>query len=107
MSGKAFELVRNNTINHHNKHNRSIISELFHGFHYQEIKCDSCDFKNYRFEDHLMIHIQVPPDAPKLTIFLVEASNQAEAKRVDVYIKKLENLNQVMDIISKHFFIKP
>lgn len=57
MTGKSFEMVRNNNLNFYNRHNRSVISQLIHGFHYEEIICDFCDFKSYKFEDYLMKHL--------------------------------------------------
>lgn len=42
MTGKAFDSVLKSAVAHYNKHNKSIISDLFHGFNYEEIKCDQC-----------------------------------------------------------------
>lgn len=49
MTGKAFDSVLTSAVNHYNKHNKSIISDLFHGFSYEEIKCDKCSFTTYKF----------------------------------------------------------
>lgn len=35
LGGKAFDTVRNTVVNHYNRHNKSIVSDLFHGFHYE------------------------------------------------------------------------
>lgn len=49
MGGKAFDTVRNIALGHYKKHNKSIISDLFHGFLYEEIMCDECKFITFRF----------------------------------------------------------
>lgn len=74
MGGKGYDTVRNIAVSHYNKNNKSIVSELFHGFRYEEIKCQ-CGFATYRFEPELMLHIQAPPEAPKITVYFVEAKN--------------------------------
>ena len=71
MTGKSFELVRNNNLNHYNRHNKSVISRLIYGFHYEEIICDFCQNKTYKFEDYLMKHLEVPPESPKIMVYYV------------------------------------
>jgi ubiquitin C-terminal hydrolase len=71
MGGKAFDTVRNIALGHYKKHNKSIISDLFHGFLFEEIMCDECKFITYRFEYFLMLHVQAPPEAPKITVFML------------------------------------
>ena len=45
---------------YHSKHNKSIISSKFVGFHSEVITCDICGSSSYRFDDSMMFHVQVP-----------------------------------------------
>lgn len=107
MGGKAFDTVRNIAVNHYNKHNKSIISDLFHGFRFEEIRCDECKYTAYRFEPELMLHIQAPPDAPKISAFVVEAKDLTEAKKIEIYIAKLEKVEDALKLLQDYFKLDP
>lgn len=86
MSAKTFEQVRNYNLSFYNRHNKSLISTIFHGFHYEEIICDSCKSKTYKFEDFLMKHLQVPPESPKLFVYYVSYEKpNSEADKIQVF----------------------
>lgn len=54
-----------------------------------------------------MLHVQAPPNAPKINVLLVLESDLTSAKRFDVYVKNLEKVIDVIQIIRKYFTIKP
>ncbi len=54
-----------------------------------------------------MLHVQAPPNAPKISVLLVQENDLTSAKRFDVYVKNLEKIIDVIQIIRKYFTIKP
>lgn len=54
-----------------------------------------------------MLHVQAPPNAPKISVLLVLENDLTSAKRFDVYVKNLEKILDVIQIVRKYFTIKP
>lgn len=54
-----------------------------------------------------MLHVQAPPNAPKISVLLVLENDLTSAKRFDVYIKNLNKVIEVIQIIRKFFAIQP
>lgn len=79
---------------------------MFNSFHYHEIRCDECEFTNYRFDNYMMVGLQVPPDTPLLSLFYVRADNMAEALKIDVNIGSISKVEEVADMVRKHLDVK-
>jgi hypothetical protein len=53
-----------------------------------------------------MTHIQVPESVPQLPVSIILAKNPTDVIQLNVYIKKLKKINEVIKLVSEHFTCK-
>lgn len=83
------------------------MSELLHGFTYEEIICDECKFTTYKFEDYLMKHLEVPPDSPKMTIYYLSYNEpNCIADRITLFLNGLTTVKDIICLLKDHFELK-
>lgn len=69
--GKIFNEVCKQSSRSYNKNNNSVIAELFNNFQYEGYQCTKCQAEDFHFQSTPIISMTLPPDSPKLTIFML------------------------------------
>lgn len=74
---------------------------MFVGHLFEEIECEKCEQKRFRFEIFLMMQIQVPLDSPMLRFFLVVGDKfNEEALNMSLYINDLKTVEDTVAFIK-------